>query len=231
MIKAFRDTWELGIHSYLSYLRNRLLLVRELLSNNGSVFVQISDDNLHHVKELCDEIFGPDNFIALIPFRKKTMPLGANFLERMHDYIIWFAKDKQSAKYHQLYSFQNVEGDVHWGWYETSNGDRKKMNSSEVVNHSLLPSNSRIFRLVPLWPVTFNQSSVFPVEFEGKKYMPPSGQCWVTNSDGIKRLIAEKRIMPEGTGNLRYIYYLDDFPLKKLTSRKAGSWHWPRPSC
>lgn len=145
------------------------------------------------------------------------MPLGANFLERMHDYIIWFAKDKQSAKYHQLYSFQNVEGDVHWGWYETSNGDRKKMNSSEVVNHSLLPSNSRIFRLVPLWPVTFNQSSVFPVEFEGKKYMPPSGQCWVTNSDGIKRLIAEKRIMPEGTGNLRYIYYLDDFPLKKLT--------------
>ena len=217
MIKAFRDTWELGIHSYLSYLRNRLLLVRELLSNNGSVFVQISDDNLHHVKELCDEIFGPDNFIALIPFRKKTMPLGANFLERMHDYIIWFAKDKQSAKYHQLYSFQNVEGDVHWGWYETSNGDRKKMNSSEVVNHSLLPSNSRIFRLVPLWPVTFNQSSVFPVEFEGKKYMPPSGQCWVTNSDGIKRLIAEKRIMPEGTGNLRYIYYLDDFPLKKLT--------------
>lgn len=217
MIKAFRDTWELGIHSYLSYLRDRLLLIRDLLSESGSVFVQISDKNLHHVRELCDEVFGSENFIALIPFRKKTMPLGSTFLERMHDYIVWYGKDINNTKYHQLYENQDVQGDVHWGWVELPNGERRKMTSQELNNHKLLPENSRIFRLVPLWPVTFSANSVYEVEFKGKKYTPPEGQCWVTNPEGMKRLIDADRIMPEGEGNLRYIYYLDDYPLKKTT--------------
>ena len=88
MIKAFRDTWELGIHSYLTYLRDRLLLAKDLLSESGSVFVQISDENLHHVRELMDEVFGVDNFVSLITFRKKTMPLGATYLEGMADYLV-----------------------------------------------------------------------------------------------------------------------------------------------
>lgn len=218
MIKAFRDTWELGIHSYLSYLRDRLLLARELLADTGSVFVQISDENLHHVREICDEVFGADNYISLIPFRKKTMPLGATYLERMHDYIIWYAKDAEKAKYHQLYESQDVQGDVHWGWIELPNGTRRKMTKEELSNHKLLPMGARIFRLVPLWPVTYSPNSVFDIEYNGKIYQPPQGQCWVTNPEGIKRLIEANRIMPEGEGNLRYIYYLDDYPLKKLTS-------------
>ncbi len=98
MIKAFRDTWELGIHSYLTYLRDRLLFARELLTDNGSVFVQISDENLHHVRELLDEVFGVENFCALIPFRKKTMPLGTKLLEQMSDFILWYAKSKRLFK-------------------------------------------------------------------------------------------------------------------------------------
>ena len=218
MIKAFRDTWELGIHSYLSYLRDRLLLARELLADTGSVFVQISDENLHHVREICDEVFGADNYISLIPFRKKTMPLGATYLERMHDYIIWYAKNAEKAKYHQLYESQDVQGDVHWGWIELPNGARRKMTKEELSNHKLLPMGAKIFRLVPLWPVTYSPNSVFDIEYNGKIYQPPQGQCWVTNPEGIKRLIEANRIMPEGEGNLRYIYYLDDYPLKKLTS-------------
>lgn len=217
MIKAFRDTWELGIHSYLSYLRNRISLAHDLLNESGSIFVQISDENLHHVRELCDEIFGAENYIALIPFRKKTMPLGATYLERMHDYIVWYGKNAKVTKYHQLYDYQDVQGDVHWGWIELPSGERRKMTKEEVENHKLLPPKSRIFRLVPLWPVTYSPNSVFDVQFQGKTYTPPIGQCWVTNPTGIQRLIDANRIMPEGTGNLRYVYYLDDYPLKKST--------------
>lgn len=96
MIKAFRDTWELGIHSYLSYLRDRLLLARELLADSGSVFVQISDENMHLIRNMCDEIFGAENFIAQINFRKKTMPLGAKYIEQMGDYIIFYAKNAEN---------------------------------------------------------------------------------------------------------------------------------------
>lgn len=217
MIKAFRDTWELGIHSYLSYLRDRLLVARELLADTGSVFVQISDENLHHVREICDEVFGSENYIALIPFRKKTMPLGATYLERMHDYIIWYGKKYSNAKYHQLYDLQDVQGDIHWCWVELPDGKRRKMTQEELSNHKLLPEGAKIFRLVPLWPVTYSPNSVFDIEYEGKIYKPSSGHCWVTNQEGMQRLIEKNRIMPEGEDNLRYIYYLDDYPLKKLT--------------
>lgn len=107
MIKAFRDTWELGIHSYLTYLRDRLLLARELLNESGSVFVQISDENLHHVREIMDEVFGVDNFIAQVTFMKTT---GAtvNFLPGACDYVLWFAKDSNKAKYHPIYLKKEV---------------------------------------------------------------------------------------------------------------------------
>jgi adenine-specific DNA-methyltransferase len=115
MIKAFRDTWELGIHSYLTYLRDRLLLARELLAESGSCFVQISDKNVHHVRELMDEVFGPDNFVRQIVFAK-TGSMVSNELGRTSDYLLWYAKDKKQIKYRQLYSeklpdafYSNVE--------------------------------------------------------------------------------------------------------------------------
>ena len=218
MIKAFRDTWEFEIHSYLTYMRNRLLLSRNLLSNTGSIFIQISDENLHHIKELLDEIFGPKNFVSIIPFRKKTMPLGAKYLERMHDFILWYAKDIKNLKYHQLYQEQNIQGDPHWGWIELNDGTRRRMTKDEINNHSILPTGAKIFRLVPLWPASFSQKSVYPIKFRGKTYNPPSGLCWVTNPEGMQKLIDANRIEPEGVGNLRYVYFFEDYPLKKLVS-------------
>lgn len=216
-IKAFRDTWELGIHSYLSYLRDRLIVARELLTETGSCFVQISDENLHLIKNLMDEVFGNEHFVALIPFRKKTMPLGAKYLEGMHDYLIWYSKNKEFLKYRQLYQRQNVQGDFHWGWVQLSNGTRRKMTNEEITNHGLLPKDAKVFRLVPLWPASFSQKTVYPIEFRGKIYTPPKGLCWIIDRNGINQLIATNRIEPEGDGNLRYVYFLEDFDLKKIT--------------
>ena len=103
MIKAFRDTWELGIHSYLSYLRDRLLLARELLNESGSVFVQISDENVHLVRNLMDEIFGAENFVSQLAFRK-TSNLAQTICQQNRDFLLWYAKDRdRELKYHQLF--------------------------------------------------------------------------------------------------------------------------------
>ena len=101
-IKAFRDTWALGIHSYLSYLQERLYLCRELLSDTGSVFVQIGDENVHVVRALMDEVFGADNFCSLIPFTK-TSSFTPKLLSSVCDYLLWYSKSKGAAKYSQLY--------------------------------------------------------------------------------------------------------------------------------
>lgn len=152
-IKAFRDTWELGIHSYLTYMRDRLLLARDLLTDSGSCFVQISDKNLHHIRELMDEVLGAQNFVAIIPFRKKTGPLGAKYLECMHDFLLWYAKDKKILKYRQLYVSQDTEGDSSWSWIEIQDGSRRKMTREEIANYQCLPKDSRIFQLVSLSPL------------------------------------------------------------------------------
>jgi len=217
MIKAFRDTWELGIHSYLTYLRDRFLLARELLTESGSCFVQISDENVHLVRNLMDEVFGMKNFVALIPFRKKTMPLGAKHLEGMYDYLLWYAKDRDKSKYHTLYVKQNVEGDFHWSWYETKDGKRHKMTKVQNKNHSLLPKDVRIFRLVSMWPASFSEKAAFPVQYQGVTFCPPFGQCWPSGPDGMKRIIDSGRVHVEGQ-HLRRVVYLDEYNMTKLIS-------------
>ena len=105
MVQAYRDTWELGLHSYLTYLRDRLLLARELLTDSGSIFVQISDENVHHVRELMDEVFGGENFVSLIAF-KKTVYQETKYLANVFDYILWFSKDKTNTKVIKLFRFR-----------------------------------------------------------------------------------------------------------------------------
>lgn len=221
-IKAFRDTWELGIHSYLTYLRDRLLLAREFLHESGSCFVQISDENLHLVRGIQDEIFGCNNFVAIVPFRKKTMPLGAKHLERMYDYLLWYSKDILKMKYHTLYEEQNVQGDFHWSWYETSDGERIKMTKAEIDNHNLLPKSVRLFRLVSMWPASFSSNAVFEIEYNGRKFLPPAGQCWPTNKAGMKNIVKSGRVHIEGE-NLRRIVYLDEYSHKKIISMWADT--------
>jgi adenine-specific DNA-methyltransferase len=217
MIKAYRDTWTLDVHSYLSYLRDRLLLSRELVADSGSVFVQISDQNLHHVREVMDEVFEASNMVMVIPFRKKTMPLGAKTLEGMCDYLLWYARAKDSVKYRQLYRRLEVEGEFHWAWCELPDRTRRKMTAEELANHALIPSGARVFRLVSMWPPTFSANSVFPLRFRGQTFDPPPAQCWPTSAEGMRRLADANRLEPEGK-NLRYVLYLDDYPLSKLTN-------------
>lgn len=218
MVKAFRDTWELDIHSYLSYLRDRLLLARDLLHESGSVFVQISDENLHHTHEIMTEVFRTENFVAVIPFRKKTMPLGGVFLEQMSDFLLWFVKDKGAAraKYRQLYRSADVEGDFHWKYFELPDGSRHQMTDGQLEDHKLLPTDARVFRLVSMWPPSFDPNCVFDVEFRGQKWRPPEGACYPTKPEGMDRLKKTNRLEPEGNF-LRYVFYVDE-ALPKLTA-------------
>jgi len=217
MIKAFRDTWELGIHSYLTYIRDRLLLARELLTESGSVFVQISDENVHLVRNVCDDILGAENFVCLIPFRKKAMTLGATYLENMYDYIIWYAKDINSLKYHQLY----IEDDgtlTRWDQIELKDGTIRATTKDEKTNLNSRPAGSKVFNPFPIQAPSFDPKSVFPVEWEGKEYYPPVNTCWITSDKNkILEQLKTGRIFPYG-GSLAFKQYLSDFPYRKLTN-------------
>ena len=217
MIKAFRDTWELGIHSYLSYIRDRLVLARELLTESGSCFVQISDDNVHLVRNLMDEVFGSENFVSLIPFRKKLMPLGAKTLECMCDFIIWYAKDLNQIKYRQLYYKSLPKIESRWTNVELPNGKRRKLSKEEANNLSLLPIGSKVYRLVSQRAPSFSETNVYDFEFNGKIYSSPKGGCWVTTKEKLQKLADANRLEEEG-GSLSYVYFHEDFPYSKINN-------------
>lgn len=219
MIKAFRDTWELGIHSYLTYLRNRLLLARELLADSGSVFVQISDENVHLIRVLCDEIFGIENFVAQINFRKKTMPLGAKHLEQMGDYIIFYAKNIEKLKYRHLYKMMDTQGDPHWNVAEFSDGTRRKLTGNEVDNYALVSREFDPCRLVNMSPIGYSEDRDFVIDFEGRQLRPASGKCWKTDRQGIERLKKAGRLVTfEGGDKLNYLLKLSDYPITAITA-------------
>lgn len=218
-VKAFRDTWELGIHSYLSYLRDRFVVARELLTLSGSIFIQIGDDNVHIVRSLLDEVFGSENFIASIRFRKKTMPLGGKFLERMGDFIIWYAKELKSAesKYRQIKIKQDFTDDFHWNNYELSDGSRLKNQVHSEQVGTWPPTDAKQFRLVSLWPASFDQKAVFPVMYHGKEWNPPAGQCYPTTPENMQRLVKANQIESEGN-YLRKVLYSEGADFAKLTT-------------
>ena len=221
-IKAFRDTWELGIHSYLTYLRDRLLVAKELLTDSGSCFVQISDENVHLVRNVMDEVFGSENFIAIIPFRKKTMPFGTNFIEQMADFILWYGKNKLTSdnkpltKYRYLTKPANIEGEFHHCWYELPSGNRYRMTQKEINNHSLLPLGARVYRLKSIEPSGVMPSGMYDFEFEGRIFNPPKNG-FGTSKDGMIKLVKKKRIQIEGN-RLTFIMYADENSSASLTT-------------
>lgn len=218
MIKAFRDTWELGIHSYLTYLRDRLLLARELLADSGSVFVQISDKNLHHVREILDEVFGSLNFIAIIKFQK-TGSLTGKLMTSTTDYIVWYGKDKSKTKYHQLYFQRNI-GDPsldRYDYIELHNGNILKLTRPQILGKEKIPEGRRM-RYTTLLSDGETSTSNQEVDFEGEKFLPRHGKHWKTTTTGIKRLIEKKRVHKLGS-TIWYIRYIDDFPVIPLNDR------------
>ena len=224
MVQAYRDTWEIGTHSYLTYMRDRIKLCHKLLSDTGSLFVQISDENIHHIREILDEIFGGENFISLIPFRKKTMPLGAKHLEGICDFLLWYSKDKEKVTYNRLYQPMDVQGDSHWNYYELQDGTRHKMSRDQINNHSLLPPGAVPIRLMSMYPVGVNETGLFPVNFRGKVYRPPAGNSWFTNEVGMQNLISANRVESYSEGNtLNYVLKLTDGAFSQLTSLWADT--------
>jgi adenine-specific DNA-methyltransferase len=214
MIQAYRDTWELGVHSYLSYLRDRLTVIRELLADTGSVFVQIGEENVHRVRIILDEVFGSENFISQITFVTTSgagSPGELKNLPATCNYLVWFAKEREQLKYRQLYLPKSAGKSIDsaYSWIELRSGERRRMTLEERSGADALPEGSHVFR----WDNLTSQSGVdktrYPVEFDGREYRPGKG-VWKTSAEGMERLIEQKRVIASST-TLNYVRYLDDF--------------------
>lgn len=215
-IKAFRDTWELGIHSYLTYLRDRLLLCRELLSESGSIFVQIGDENLHLVRCLLDEVFGRENFVAVVAFRK-TGSQTSQWLPTINDYLLWYARSKSAVKYRPLFVSKDISVTKEFQQVQLPDGTMKHLTSEEQLNPDLLPQAARVFKSTDLQSRTGTESTRPVFEFRGRKFSPRAGAGWRTTLEGLKRLAAAERILAEGSV-VRYVHYLDDAPGSYMTN-------------
>jgi adenine-specific DNA-methyltransferase len=208
-VKAFRDTWRDGIHSYLTYLRDRLTIARDLLSESGSVFVQIGDENVHRVRSLMDEVFGEENFASQITFAK-TSGQSDNYLAGVVDHIIWFARDRARLKYRQLYRAKRVgeEGASGYNRVEERLGLRRGLTADERRNIADLPAHYRIFTADNL--TSQSPGTRYKVLFEGREYYPTG--YWKTEEILMPRLRRAERLASSGN-NLRYVRFLDDFPV------------------
>lgn len=214
-VKAFRDTWERGIHSYLSYLRDRLYLSRELLSESGSIFVQISDENAHFIRNLMDEIFGAANFVSQIIFAK-TSGFASNYLSTINDYLIWYAKDKNKLKYRQLFLDKSTGTGIElYRYIELPEGTRRKLTTEELENPRLIPEG-RIFRISDIQSQGASSNDQKFV-FEGKAYYPRPNNTWKVTVEGLETLAKKNRIMISA-GIPQFVRYLDDYPVRRLTN-------------
>jgi len=218
MIKAFRDTWELNIHSYLSHLRDRILLSRELLNETGSMFLQINDKNLHHAQEVMEEVFGKENYFGIICFQKVASPLAAeNSMPSKLDFLLWYAKDINKIKYHKLFYKRKSDIDVGYNNIELENGERRKLTEEEINGKRKIPKG-KLFKPIDLFKS--GPGSKYEIEVDGKVY--DSGKkWWGQKKEDIQKLVNLKRVVPYGN-SLTFIRYLDDFPYKQLENLWDG---------
>ena len=215
MVQAYRDTWELGIHSWLTYMRERLLLTRELLNDSGSCFVQISDENVHLVRCVMDEIFGRENFMSLIPFIK-TSSKGEKYLDTINDFLVWYAKDKEKVKFRQLYQPRAQKTiDSAYNWIELPNGEIAKLSTAQLRDNNI-PEGKR-FASSALISQSGGINSNFGVTVDGKEFFPSQSTFWKTNKEGMQRLREAGRLLPV-KNTLAYKRYADDFSAVAMTS-------------
>ena len=210
-IKAFRDTWELGIHSYLAYLRDRLLVARDLLTDTGSIFVQMGEENVHLVRSLLDEVFGSDNYCSAIVYKKTTgagSPSGTTDLPpSIYDTILWYAKNRSGVKYRRLFQpkLRGEEGASQYTWVELPDGTRRQMTSEEENSPPGI-----VFAHGDLTSQTGGSTTIFDVKIADRTFRPQKGG-WKTNQQGMERLILANRLLPLGN-SLRFVRYITDFP-------------------
>ncbi|MCP4605753.1 MAG: site-specific DNA-methyltransferase, partial [Proteobacteria bacterium] len=214
-VKAFRDTWRDGIHSYLTYLRDRLTVARDLLTDSGSIFVQIGDENVHRVRGLMDEVFGEDNFVSEI-LLKKGGTATSNHLPTTSDFILFYAKKKEYLKYRQLFLPKEIgigeSTGQRYDQLENPDGRRRALTRDEKKNPKLISSGAKSFKHSN--PCSMHENKYHrenPLMFYGKAYTPPNDRQWSSHPDMMKRVVKSNRIVSTGR-NLAYIMYIDDYP-------------------
>ena len=221
-IRAFRDTWTFGVHSYLAYLRDRLILARELLTETGSVFVQIGDQNVHLVRALLDEVFGSANFVSQITY-SKTSSATVVLLPGTADYILWYARNVERVKFRRLLLEKNFGGDgaSKYDQIELPDGTRRAV--TPVERERPLEPGWRVFRLDNMLSQSMGRekgegaASWFPVKIAGKEYRPNERSRWKTNESGMARLMLANRVQITGS-TLAYVRFIDDFPGRTLSN-------------
>lgn len=211
-VKAFRDTWKDGIHSYLTYLRDRLTVMRDLLTESGSIFVQIGDENVHRVRAVMDEVFGAENCCSEIVVRKTTGK-ASGLLDNSFDFLLWYARNRESVKYRQQYEERTYVGDVNLRHLMLLDGTFASMTPSQLSGISPLPEGSRVYHPNPLTSARSpTAADVRLFEYHGSKFTP-GNRTFSTNLIGLDRLKKAGRLLAIGN-TLRFIRYLEDFNVK-----------------
>ena len=213
-VKAFRDTWRDGIHTYLTYLRDRLTVARDLLTESGSIFVQIGDENMHLVRTLMDEVFGAANFQSAIAFVKTSGLKAADRLDSTFDFLLWYAKNADAVKFRQLWFEKPGESIDRFEYIEGEGGERRRMSRDEREDRSVLPPNAKIFSIPDLTKP--GPGAKYEIQFQGQVYSPGT-RWWGTPRDSLVRLSRANRLFPVGR-LLRFVRYLGDFPLNALSN-------------
>lgn len=230
MIKAFRDTWHLGIHSYLTYLRNIVFLSHKLLKDSGSIFLQISEDNLHYVRQILDEVFGKDNFVSQINIKRPNMTISKSLLNTATYYVVWYAKmkkdktGKQILKYNQIYEKKDIQTFVDTAgshtWFENKITKETLKATPEQRNdvEKYLKENPHLdcFRTLSMTSMGDSQNNQI-IEFQGEKFKPHSGSHFSVTEKGVDNLIKKNRLIKEGN-TICYKYYYDDYPITEINS-------------
>ena len=222
-IRAFRDTWKLGIHSYLAYLRDRLIVARELLTETGSVFVQIGDENVHLVRCVMDEVFGSENFCGLIQFQKTSgagsPAIGTDVIASVVDYLVWYAKDLPHVKYRQIYTWKSLGTEGTTQYVNARSLDRqadRRLTREELDDPAKIAVEWRVFASDNLTSQSAGQTTLFEPLIEGQIFHPGKGG-WKTNATGMSRLASASRLKPIGN-SLMYRRYFDDFPVSPINN-------------
>lgn len=214
-VKAFRDTWRDGIHSYLTYLRDRLTVARDLLADSGSIFVQIGNENVHRVRSVLDEVFGEDNAVAEI-IVKTTTSSSSLYIDSVNDFVLWYAKDVTRTKYRALTLSKVTEDELPpmYANVQESCGTRRRLSPDERRNPAAAQTQGRIYRIDQLTSQTQATTTRYDLRFRGRVFTVGKRQ-WATPIQGMNRLIASDRIEISGTSPT-YVRFLDDYSVVPL---------------
>ena len=215
MVKAYRDTWELGLHSYLAYLRDRVLLAKDILAESGSIFVQISDENVHHVREVLDSVFGEENFVSQISFQT-TSGFESNTLPTLGDFLLWYAKSKKVLKCNKIYEPQPVvlgEGNARWLLQE--DGSYRGVTAEEKRGECPIPYGAKLYNPDNIQSQGAAKGAQ-PFEYKGKTYSPGGNSHWKANYPAGMRRLADAGRIHVAKNSIRYRRYANDFPYQQM---------------